>query len=463
MPAKPRFASALFLLICCVCLAAFATGTDIGFSVRADQRPGPAAEAAAGPRNRSYLDAQSRSGPTAPPGALAAEHHAASAAAVVIPGVPAYLWRQGCGPTAAGMLLGYWDAHGFPDLVPGDASTQTDAVNAALASDGPASNYSDYCLPKDYATIDPSPLPDKSEYPFGDEHPDDCLADLMKTSQSHSQNYYGWSWFSDLGAALERYVTLCRPTYHADVAFHTFHGSDLTWDALRAEIDAQRPAVLFVDVDGHGGADHFVTAVGYDTANGAPRYGCLDTWDTDVHWFDFAPIAEGQRWGVFGAITLQLGDSSALLRIEPASSTLLPGTDLALQVVLDNVVNLGGFQFTLGFDPAVLRIDGASLGSLLTGSGRSFTAIGPAIHNAAGTLTFGAYSIGAAPVLSGSGVLAILQLHALATGSSNLAFSAVQLSRPVGVPQAVTSTDGSVTVTGSAQTRFVYLPIIVRQ
>lgn len=447
----------LLRLICCVCLAAFLAGTDIRFSM-------PAAEAAASPRNHSYLDAQSRSGPTPPPGVLAAEHPAASAAALVIPGVPAYLWRYGCGPTAAGMLLGYWDAHGFPGLIPGDASTQTDAVNAAIANDGPASNYSDYCLPLDDSHIDPNPLPDKSEYPFGDEHPDNCLADWMKTSQSHSQNYYGWSWFSDVGIALERYVQFAQAGYHADVGLLTFYASDLSWGAFCSEIDAQCPVVLLVDTDGNGGTDHFVTAVGHDTVDGVQRYACLDTWDTDVQWLDFAPIAEGQPWGIFGAITLQLGGSSALLRIEPATRTVDAGTAFTTSVAIANAADLGGFQFTLDYDANTVRVESVALGSFPGSSGRAFTALGPTVDNVRGHVTFGAYSAGPTPAGSnGAGSLAVITWRAIGRGTTPLGFSTVQVANTGGQAQTATSSDGSVTVTGSAQTRFVYLPIIVRQ
>jgi len=37
----------------------------------------------------------------------------------VIQGVPAYIWSYGCFPTAAAMMLGYWDNHGFPNIYTG--------------------------------------------------------------------------------------------------------------------------------------------------------------------------------------------------------------------------------------------------------------------------------------------------------------------------------------------------------
>ncbi len=256
-------------------------------------------------------DAQSTTGPTPPPGINVLGESGTANSEVVIRDTPAYVWHHGCGPTAAGMVVGYWDTHGFDDLVPGDASTQTATVDAMIASEGPASNYSDYCEPIDSP---PAPIkPDKSEPPVGDEHPDDCVADYMKTSQSYHNNYYGWSWFSHVGPAMENYVNaLGHSDYLVTVDNLYMHGpSTLNWDSYRAEIDAGRPMVFLVDTNGDGGTDHFVTAIGYATANGVPKYACLNTWDTGIHWFDFAPMAPGQPWGIYGAVTFEIVTSTA--------------------------------------------------------------------------------------------------------------------------------------------------------
>src|SRR5262249_45443900 len=34
----------------------------------------------------------------------------------LLPGCPAYDWYHGCSPTSAGMLMGYWDLHGYGNL-----------------------------------------------------------------------------------------------------------------------------------------------------------------------------------------------------------------------------------------------------------------------------------------------------------------------------------------------------------
>jgi hypothetical protein len=51
----------------------------------------------------------------------------------IIPGVPHYRQKltTTCGPTSAGMILGYWDRN-FPNLVPGSADTQTPEVDGMI-------------------------------------------------------------------------------------------------------------------------------------------------------------------------------------------------------------------------------------------------------------------------------------------------------------------------------------------
>jgi len=56
-----------------------------------------------------------------------------------ISGVPAYLWRCGCAPTAAGMVLGYWDGHGYPNF-PGE-TTLIDELADAMHTGVPPRPY----------------------------------------------------------------------------------------------------------------------------------------------------------------------------------------------------------------------------------------------------------------------------------------------------------------------------------
>ena len=281
-------------------------------------------------------DAQSTTGPVPPSGALLSPSHAPSATAVTLD-VPAYSWRHGCGPTAAGMVIGYWDSHGFPALISGDAWTQTPAVNEAIASsNGIQSHYTDYVLPMETGS-ESEPLPDKSEPPVGDEHPSNSLGDFMHTSWSADGNFYGWSWFSGVAPAFSGYVNYVNQTTgsHYAAITHNYYMSDgsLNWSLLKNEIDAGRPVVFLVDSNGDGYTDHFVTVRGYDESGGVQYYGANNTWDTlsEPHWYEFGPMQIGKPWGVYGAITLQLKDLSSLDHSVFLPLIFGPSPDLRLQ------------------------------------------------------------------------------------------------------------------------------------
>ncbi|MFH1891528.1 MAG: dockerin type I repeat-containing protein [Candidatus Zixiibacteriota bacterium] len=225
---------------------------------------------------------------------------------VVMTGVPAYIWHHGCGPTAVGMVVGFWDGNGFPDLVEGDASTMTSDVRAMIAddSDYPGcgqswyDHYQDYSCPIDNGS---NIVPDRSE--SGGAHVDNCVADFMHTSMSSYWNAYGWSWFGDDNLGFVEYVDLVLPEANPYAQSDMYE--DLTFDDYKEEIDSRRPVVLLVDTDGDGGTDHFVTGIGYDEGT-LNYYGIYDTWDYQVHWYRWRPLAPGNSWGIFGLTTFGL-------------------------------------------------------------------------------------------------------------------------------------------------------------
>jgi Kre9/KNH-like N-terminal Ig-like domain/FlgD Ig-like domain len=242
-------------------------------------------------------DDKSRSGKYPPEGMDPGIPRSTGKAAVVLEGVPTYLWYNGCGPTAVGMVVGYWDGRGFDQLVSGDASSQVASVDDMMSSAG---NWSDYCLP-----MDPSPnpiLPDLSEEPVGDEHPDDSLADFMWTSRSYRDLHYGGGWFTNVSQGFIDYVAWVAPGYLATSEWARWN--QLSWADFIAEIDAGRPTVFGVDSDANGQLDHFVTVIGYDDSS--QQYACYNTWDTIVHWYDFTSMLSGQPFGVYGMVSFGL-------------------------------------------------------------------------------------------------------------------------------------------------------------
>jgi oligopeptide transport system substrate-binding protein len=263
---------------------------------------------------------QSKTGPDPSPEVIlgdelkAADHEEYAASAVTLP-VPAYEWRHGCGPTAVGMVLGYYDANGFGDLVSGSAATQTDAVDQMIASggedDAPNSpgmerHFEDYAQPVDYY---PNLQPDNYLASGRAAHSADSLADLMNTSKSAYSNYYGWSWSTDVDSAFKKYVKMRNAGY--DPTSELYYSTFMSWALLTSEIDAGRPMVFLVDSSGDGETDHFVSVIGYRTSP-TLQYASWDTWSTTtIRWQDFRYIAAGAPWGIWGGWTFRIDNLTA--------------------------------------------------------------------------------------------------------------------------------------------------------
>ena len=245
--------------------------------------------------------------------------------------VPAYLNHNGSGPTTAGMILGYWDGNGFPNLVPGSAATQTSAVDDMISSTG---NYDDYCVPIDSGT---GPiLDDKSEPPEGDEHPDDCLADFMTTSQSFYDHRYEHNWSSDIEMGLPPYVEYAAQEYTGyanEVPIDYF-----TWEDYKTEIDSGRPMILTIDQDGNGFTDMFVTAIGYNEDGETNLYAYLNTQDTNVHWIEFANISMEQPGGIYSATLFDI-------EVDPGA-TLINEVDPNAPNAVE-LYNIGGLSYEM--------------------------------------------------------------------------------------------------------------------
>ncbi len=234
----------------------------------------------------------------------------AASGEVVLADVPAYKWRDGCAPTAVGMVIGYWDAHGYPDLASGEVTVENVASQQMIASHGTAEaprHYEDYALPKEASLLDV--LPDRSEAPAGDEHATDCVADFMHTSWSSEAAAYAQTWTGNIPQGFVDYV---KSRYPGVAPSCTTEGiTTLTWDAVKAEIDAGFPMVFGVDTTKDARMDHLVTVIGYRDVNGYPEYACWDTWSTTlVRWQQFRAMSTEYAWGVWGATTFRMDGAS---------------------------------------------------------------------------------------------------------------------------------------------------------
>ena len=207
---------------------------------------------------------------------------------VLISDIPSYIWHRGCGPTALGMIIGYYDLHGYYDLFSDSTIVQTNNIDMSIASDD---HYNDYSLPLDYY---PNLLQDNSE--LGAPHQHNSIADFMKTSSSVCGNYWGWSWSSDIGTAFEDYVHFRNPSYITNTEYEYF--SNNSWNEYKIEIDNNRPVMILVDTDGDNLTDHFVVGIGYNDVS--QEFVCYDTWDINMHGYAWNGMANGINYGIHG-------------------------------------------------------------------------------------------------------------------------------------------------------------------
>jgi len=220
---------------------------------------------------------------------------AAQVDAETITGVPAYTfpWEgtlyPGCGPIAGGMIVGYWDDKGYPNLIVGSNDWTLNQVNVKnmIASDGYKTDY--------------WPTPDRTPPPY---HADDCLADFLLCSRDPYGQ--GFSMFDQQSYGLVDYFAYCGYTT-AQGTNKTVDPNDLDafWNDFVAEIDANRPVEFLVDAYGTGMPQHYVTAIGYDDTGGQRKYVCHNGWDTGEHSYYYLPIGTvspdgNKKWDVYG-------------------------------------------------------------------------------------------------------------------------------------------------------------------
>ena len=119
---------------------------------------------------------------------------------------------------------------------------------------------------------------------------------------------------------------------------------------------------------------------------------------------------------------------------------------ITLSIDISNVVDLGGFEFTLSFDPAVVQASTATLGDFLASTGRSVSALPVQVDNINGTLTFGAFSFGTGAGPSGAGTLAQVVFTPRAVGTTTLTLQKVQVTNTSGNVFNITTRDGQLTI-----------------
>ena len=260
---------------------------------------------------------------------------------VTIPEVPSYIWYHGCGPTAGGMVIGYWDAHGYEALIPGtnDWSSNNQAVKDMIASPG---HIRDYVPTPDRVPTDNDPF-----------HVDDCVADFNRCSRD--PNEHGYSLFSKQDDGTSGYAAFRG--YDLASGYSLAFFNDTFWGQFVSEIDAGRPVELLTDSNADGLTDHFVTAIGYDDAEDARRYACYNTWTHNVHWYDFARVGLGATYGIYGGAFFDPGPPPG----DSNGDGVISGSDLAIWQQNYDPLAVNNNTFSMGDWNCDGRIDGGDL------------------------------------------------------------------------------------------------------
>ena len=166
------------------------------------------------------------------------------------------------------------------------------------------------------------------------------------------------------------------------------------------------------------------------------------------------PKLSRQRWtwsavllALLAMVAIQTAQAQgATVRIEiPSEGPKVGGEPFSVNVVVDDVTNLGAFEFQLTYDPSVVGLQDFKEGPFLGSSGRRVECLPP--RTAEGSLHFTCVTLGATPDgPTGSGVLATLTFQPVGAGTSALHLEQVTLADPPANRLPAQAEDASVTV-----------------
>ena len=205
-------------------------------------------------------------------------------------------------------------------------------------------------------------------------------------------------------------------------------------------------------ISGHAQAE-----VAIDLTNSALRASPGDSINMRLWIYDYDTGVMDGVWPIgsvwndpstYRPLTLATGGGNVTVRIEPATSSVSPGDDFTINVMIDDVVDLGAYEFHMDFDPSIVHVVSVEDGGFLGSTGLTVIPLGPDIDNVAGTVAFGAITMGSGQGPGGTGALATVSLNAVGSGSSDLDLYDVSVLNTAGDPQTVVAQDGTVVVSG---------------
>ncbi len=212
---------------------------------------------------------------------------------------PEYIWWYGCAPTAAGMVLGWWDSQsGFGDLFEGNASTWWGASDGTTGTKHMVASKEHIDAGKALGFT----------YGSYQNHTANSIADFIQTENGSTavgstatgiRNFALWDDPSTASTS-ESYASRSYNVY-----INSPYDSSNQWFSFndyKEQIDAGRPVLLSV---GNGSWGHFVIGFGYDTTDGKQNYLLWTTWSGwGIRSWEWPgpETNSGDRWVVASAI-----------------------------------------------------------------------------------------------------------------------------------------------------------------
>ena len=142
-----------------------------------------------------------------------------------------------------------------------------------------------------------------------------------------------------------------------------------------------------------------------------------------------------------------------IVKLSPATVDLpATGASFDVDVAIEDVSDLGAFQFEIIYNPSVVRIldtSSVTLGSFLGSTGRNTLALETKIDNGAGTLEYGAVSFGAESGPNGNGLLAKVSFTVQTRNNSQLNLEGIKVTNTSGGELSVNWVQGA-TLSASA-------------
>lgn len=126
--------------------------------------------------------------------------------------------------------------------------------------------------------------------------------------------------------------------------------------------------------------------------------------------------------------------SAATVRLEPPSQSVpVDGGEFSVDIVVEDAVGVGAFEFRLSFDPGIIRYVGVERGPFMDGAGAQVSCV-VYVPPERDSVQYGCGTLGtvgtAIPGASGSGVLARVRFAPVSVGTTNLLFTRLTLVRP---------------------------------